>query len=134
MSYKTHWEQHGIRWVYAGVMSDRDALASNEEFYSDARSVFAKYQIVDFLQVTDVDLTADTVREIARRDKVKAAENPGIKVAFVTTRDVFKGFARMYELTVGDEVWESQIFETEAAAREWLGELAQIEHRPLPTP
>ncbi|MBN4076265.1 hypothetical protein JYT16_00960 [Gemmatimonas aurantiaca] len=133
MSYTSHWEPDGILCVFSGPLTDEDVRAANEEFYSDKRSLSCKYQIGDYLNVTDVDITVEVVREAARLDKIKSKEVPGIKVALITTRSVMKGLCRVYELSGGEDAWETQIFETEAEAREWIGKIATIGER-VPTP
>ena len=131
MAYTTTWEIHGLIWRHSGEMTDEDALQSNEAFYSDARSLFTKYQIVDFTRVTDVQVTPEAVREIARRDAIKYSENPNIRVAFVTSSEIFKRFVELYEQSSGSASWESEVFESEETAREWLGEFALDQQQPL---
>lgn len=60
------------------------------------------------------------MRTVSRMDRDQAVRNPNVRVAIVAIADLIRGMANIYTLSAGDEFWEVEIFETEAAAREWL--------------
>ena len=120
MSYETHWEPEGIRWVYSGVMTDDDILRSNLELYDDPRFDTLKYQIADLRRVESFEGSARAVRRLSRMDRDQASRNPNVKVAILAGEALVRGIANVYAMSGVDAPWETRIFESEDDAREWL--------------
>lgn len=121
MSYSIFWEEKGVRWKFSGEVTDQEMLDANKEFYDSPVFYDMRYQIGDFLEVTDFKVSSDTVKVLARLDLEASEKNPNVKVAFVVTNVMIKGLTRMWDLSGGGTHWESSAFEDEASAREWLG-------------
>lgn len=75
---------------------------------------------MDLTHVDEFAASAETMRTVSRMDRDQAVRNPNVRVAIVAIADLIRGMANIYTLSAGDEFWEVEIFETEAAAREWL--------------
>jgi hypothetical protein len=101
MPYTTHWEDRGIRWVFTGVLTNEELLNANLDIYDDPRFMEMRYQVVDFLQVTNFNVTPEVVREIGILDEKASQRNPDVKVAVIATNLFHKGLTRMWELSGG---------------------------------
>ena len=121
MPYTTHWEDRGIRWVFTGVLTGEELLNANLAIYDDSRFMEMRYQVVDFLLVTDFNVTSEIVREIGQLDEKASQRNPDVKVAVIATNLLHKGLTRMWELSGGGAIWQTAIFEDEETARVWVG-------------
>ncbi len=120
MAYETHWEAEGVRWVYAGVMTDDDILRSNLEIYSDPRFESIRYQIADLRGVDRFDGSARAVRRLSRMDRDQATRNPGIRVAILADDALVRGIANVYAMSGAESPWETRVFKSEEEARRWL--------------
>ncbi|MBD3367182.1 MAG: hypothetical protein GF405_03270 [Candidatus Eisenbacteria bacterium] len=122
MSYETHWEPDGVRWVYRGVMTDDDILRSNLELYDDPRFDTLKYQIADLRGIESFEGSARAVRRLSRMDRDQAVRNPNVKVAILADEALVRGIANVYAMSGVDAPWETRVFESEKEARAWLAE------------
>lgn len=120
MPYKTIWEEKGVQWVYTGILSGDELLQSNMEIYGDPRFDKLRYQIVNFLGVTEFQVSTDTMEEITVMDMGASNTNPMLKVAVVATDTQANRLVELYETTTGGAPWETEIFATEKAARAWI--------------
>jgi hypothetical protein len=120
MPYETHWEPHGIRWVFTGEVSDDDLVRCNRELYEDPRFLTIRYEIVDFQKITGIAARSETVTLVADMDREQSARNPEVKVAILGATPLITGLTRMYAMSGGDEIWDVRIFETEEEARKWI--------------
>jgi hypothetical protein len=121
MPYETHWEPHGIRWVYTGEVTDEDLIRANQELYEDPRFLAIRYEIADFRNITGAAARSETVTLVGDMDREEAARNPDVKVAILGATPLITGLTRMYAMSGGDAVWDVRIFETEEEARKWIG-------------
>lgn len=122
MPYSSYWEQQGVLFVFSGIVTDQDLLEANLDIYDDPRFMDLRYEVANFLDVTEFNVTSDMIRKVADLDYAASKRNPNIAVAIVDTSAVIKGLANMWAYSGGAEVWESELFEDEVLAREWLGE------------
>ncbi len=120
MAHQTLWEEKGISWEFSGEVTDEELTNLNTESYGDPRFLGIKYQIVNFLKVREFNATIHTIAKVAEMDKGVWQKNSGIKVAIIASKLVIKGWARVYVLEAGRDMWEVNIFEDEVSAREWL--------------
>lgn len=120
MPYTTHWEETGIRWVFTGEVSDQDIISCCMEFYDDPKFLDIRYLMADYSAISNFNVNSDTIFDVAQMDKDASEKNPYIKVATIASSQLLKGITRMWELSGGTTVWESQLFDSEVSAREWL--------------
>lgn len=120
MPYTTRWEDEGTRTVFTGIVTDEDLIRCNTDVYDDPRFSTLRYEIGNFLDVTEYSATSDTVRMVAQMDRAAAKKNPNVKVAIIATEAITIGLTRMYEMSAGDTSWEVRIFGDEQSARGWI--------------
>jgi len=100
-----------------GVLTDRELLAHVRALTADPR--FARHfrQLADLRDVTEVQFTASTIREMVRLNPFGA----GARRALVVTSDVVFGMARMYQILRDESPDELRIFRKVDDALQWLG-------------
>lgn len=87
-----------------GVLTDRELVAHVRALAADPRFRPDLHQLCDFVDVTDVKVTAAGVREMTGLNPFGA----GARRALAVSSDVAYGMARMYQIMRGDapdEVW-----------------------------
>lgn len=120
MPHTIHLEDIGIRWVFTGEVGDQEMIDCTKDFYDDPKFLDFHYGIVDYLGVTQYNVSSETIFKIGQLDEAASQQNPHFKLAVIATNQLVKGLSRMYQLSGGASVWESKIFEDETAARKWL--------------
>jgi hypothetical protein len=100
-----------------GVATDRELLAHVRALAADPRFAQHFHQLADLCDVTDVQFTVRTIKELVRLNPFWA----GARRALVVTSDEVFGWARLYELLRDEWPDELQIFRTMDDALQWLG-------------
>ena len=100
-----------------GVLTDRELLAHVRTLTADPRFAQNFCQLGDLRDVTDVQITAATIREMVRLNPFWA----GARRALVVTSDVVFGMARMYQILRDESPDELEIFREMDGALQWLG-------------
>jgi len=122
MPYTTTWEANGIVWKYSKVVTDSDILDANYEFYGDDRSDTARYQIVDGLAITNLDLTEDLLERLAIMDAESSRRIRNVKVALVgidaKVRASFQAYVDASQEHGGN--WSIALFTDIDSARRWI--------------
>ena len=99
-----------------GVVTDRDFLAHVRALTANPRFARGFRQLVDLRDVTDIQVTASTVREMVRLNPFGASAQRAV----VVTSDVVFGMARMYQILSDESPDELQIFRKMDDALQWL--------------
>ena len=100
-----------------GVLTDDDLLTHARTLVADARFHPHFLQLVDFLGVSDVQVTSTGVQELAAINPF----GPGARRALVVSRGAAYGFGRMYQMVRKDDRDELEIFHDLDSALGWLG-------------
>jgi hypothetical protein len=99
------------------LVMEREILAHVRALIADPRFARNFHQLIDLRDVTNVQFTASTVRELVRLNPFGA----GARRAVVVTNDVVFGMARMYQILSDESPDELQIFRKMDDALQWLG-------------
>ena len=70
--------------------------------------------------MTDVKISADTMRENATQDVLEARRMPKFVYAIYAKSDVTFGLGRMWEALVGESAWVTHTFGKRSDTVEWL--------------
>jgi len=97
--YKIDKERRLVITSASGIFALSDALAHQQKLLSDPGFDPSYSQIADFTQVSDIRLTADDIRELARR----SIFSPHSRRALIVPNDLAYGFARMFEILREDD-------------------------------
>lgn len=100
-----------------GVLTDRELLAHARALTVDPHFAPNFRQLADLREVTDVQITSATIKEMVRLNPFWA----GARRALVVTNDVVYGMARMYQILRDESPDELEIFRKMDGALQWLG-------------
>jgi hypothetical protein len=102
-----------------GVLINSEILAHVRALSIDPRFVPNFHQLANLRDVEDVEVTASTIRELARLNPY----GEGSRRAVVVTSDLLFGMARMYQILRDEPADELEIFRKLDDALRWLGVL-----------
>jgi hypothetical protein len=111
----------GVLWRASGTLTGEDLLSANKEMFS--RDFVAEpyhYGLFDSTDVTEVKISADTMRENATQDVLEARRMPKFVYAIYAKSHVTFGLGRMWEALVGESGWVTHTFGKRSDAVEWL--------------
>lgn len=91
-----------------------EALTAHPDFRPDLSEVF------DVSDVSELDLTADEIRDFSAATASAPAHGAGMRVAIVAPTDLVFGLARLYELSQVDAGNRICVLRTLAEAEAWL--------------
>jgi len=100
-----------------GVLTDEDLLAHGRVLRADARLTPGLRQIVDFRDVTKLDVTSEGVRKSAKNNPF----GPETRRSFVAPLDETVGMLRMFGVYMDADTSQFRIFRTLEPAMEWVG-------------
>ncbi len=98
------------------IVTDRELLTHVRTLAADPRFARNFCQLADLRDVTDVQVTAATIKEMVRLNPFWA----GARRAMVVTSDVVFGMARMYQILRDESPDELEIFRKMDGALQWL--------------
>jgi len=82
----------------------------------------ARYGIVDFTQVENLNLSGEDIRQIVAKDRYNARTNPDMVLAMIAPEDLTFGLSRMYSMLSESGGWAADVFRTREDAEAWLYE------------
>ena len=105
--------------MWRGVLTGEDQVQSSQEFLSLVGLADAKYAIVDYRRVT-----ANNIRPIDAHRISQLMRSVGpIRVVAIAPQDILFGFARIADLTRGENAqWRFHVARTVDEAVAWLEE------------
>jgi hypothetical protein len=92
--YKIDKKRKLVMSTYSGVLTMADALGHQEKLHKDPDFEPSFSQLFDVMHVTDVQLTAEDVRTLARA----SVFSPDSRRAILVDSDLKFGLARMFEV------------------------------------
>lgn len=105
-------------------VDDDEVYATHEIIHSHPKFESLSHVVIDLLDVAQMELTANAVREVAKRDAEHVSRNPGLKIAVLARADVIRGMINVYrstaEVVKEDQMWRVQYFEFKNEAQRWL--------------
>ena len=100
-----------------GAATEIEVLEHNRQLSADPMFNPAYQQLADMSDVTEVLVSANTIKETAR----DSFFSPGVRRAFVARGDGTFGMARMFALHAESLGQVVEVFRDRRAAEEWLG-------------
>ena len=122
MPYTTTWTRNGVVWTYSGILTGQEALQSNLEIYGDERFDDLDYQIADFTNVTENQISELHTKKIAYLDRAAAESNSRIKVAIVMEDSGFLDTADIYGELSKNSPWQLKVCHSLKEAEAWVKE------------
>jgi hypothetical protein len=121
MACEIIWEEKGVLGKHSGTVTDQEVIEANDIMYADKRFERITYQISDYTEATDIQITPMDAKVIGTLDKTASQWNrERMRIAVVTKDEKFipivKTYFRGFEVTT----WECRIFETLDMAYDWV--------------
>jgi hypothetical protein len=116
----SYWIDQPLGVVFSrawGVLTDEDLLAHGKVLRADARLTPGLRQIVDFRDVTKLDVTSEGVRRSAKNNPFGS----DTRRSFVAPLDETLGMIRMFGIYMNADPSQFRIFRTLGPAMEWVG-------------
>jgi phytoene dehydrogenase-like protein len=123
MAYQLNHESdgRGVVIAFSGMVKGDEIYDLYEQFMADPLFVRWRYQIWDFSDAGEFDVTTDQLRKLAMQDARAARINPNLKIAIIRRRTgPPTGLDRIFH--VFEDVWgayASETFSDIDAARKW---------------
>lgn len=123
MPCETIWEKHGVVWNFKGEITEDLVDQVNQDTRADPRFGDIEYWICDYSNATSFSVSTEMLRRYVELDKATSAKKPNIKLAFIPGPVIVKGLINMYlgHHSMLGVLWEAGVFDTQEAAREWVG-------------
>jgi len=111
----------GLLFVGSGVVTADEILdAKGALLDQETRLRRIRHAMVLLADVTDLRVTTDEIRQLARIDERLAKVTSNVVVAVVAANDLTFGLARMWEVLADSTGWKTAVFRTRSEAETWL--------------
>ncbi|MCE2595837.1 hypothetical protein K6Y31_13575 [Motilimonas cestriensis] len=111
----------GIIITGTDIINFSDVKTIKTALYSDNQNIKnIHYQVFDYRQAIDFDLSHEDIWQIALQDKAALAVNPHLLIAVVCTKDVIYGLSRMWSAYTETAPLNTGVFRDFDAAQEWV--------------
>ncbi len=124
VDYSSHRSGSYVRLTSHGIITDDELLHAIQTMCaSDEATRLHRCALMDFSRVERVDVSSDTVRELAQLN-INASKlvTPGAAVALAAPQALVYGLGRMWEIYAQNTGWETRVFERLEEAEHWLEE------------
>lgn len=120
MTFNIKWHKKGVFLKFRGIVNSQDLIDANNYLISNANFELIDYQIFDFSEIDDFQITAYDMAIIGSMDKSQSEFNKKMKVAVITTDNYVKELTREYNIFMIGTDWSSQIFNDIETAKKWI--------------
>lgn len=111
----------GILLLGKDILTAEDLLQVNKQIYHNDEAIQnIRYQICDYTDVEDVQISSEEIILISKQDKMAANINPTMVIAVVAMDNVTYGMSRMWEAYSTDSPLKTAVFHTIEQAKEWI--------------
>ena len=106
-----------------GTLAASDVSGVNEVIYETEQKIKnITYQLCDYTEVDDVNISAEEVRMLSAQDVTAAKINPKMIIAVVGEKDLTFGLLRMWEIYADEHPFETHVFRTIEEAKLWISD------------
>jgi hypothetical protein len=121
MACELIWEEKGVLAKHYGIVSEQEVMETNDEMYGDVRFETITYQISDYTEATNIQITPKDAKIIGTLDKTSSRwTSRKMKIVVVTKDEKFVPIVLTYFREFEGTTWECRIFETLEMAYEWV--------------
>jgi len=123
----------GVITTYSGKVTDeeyqqclKEKILLGEKIMPPENPETLRYSISDCADVTDFDVSVDTIKHAARLSKEVMEINEAVLMAVVAPNNHEFGMGRLWQAYVGSQGEKAKIFRTKEEANNWIAQtLAQ---------
>ncbi len=120
MTFTIQWQKKGAFITFRGIVTSQDLIDANNYLLSNANFEQIDYQVFDFSETEDFQVTTYDMSILGSMDNSQAAFNKKMKVAFVTKDNYMKELIAEYKRFLAKTDWESEIFDDQETAKKWV--------------
>ena len=120
MAHTNTWESSGLYRKFTGAITSVEILESNLELHGHPEFEKIKYIINDFSEVTGHTVVEGHTRAYATSDDMVSITKGRMKIAIVVDKDPLIAFAHAYQEQMQGKIFECEVFQSLAEAREWV--------------
>ena len=113
-------QDRGVEYVHSGIVTGADIIDANNRIYSNENFKKQRYQIIDRRNCDKFIVSDDEIRIVAEQDKAAAKINPNIILALISVSNLQYGISRMYQAYIGEDGFETEIFQDRESAERWI--------------
>ena len=122
MTFNINWDKEGVYVKFRGKVTARDLIDANNYVISNAQFDIIDYQIFDFLQIDEFNISSYDITIIGTMDKSQSDFKKDMKIAIITQDDYVRGVFTEYDQLLIGTNWITKIFSSVDNARLWLKE------------
>ena len=110
--------------VCTGIITDEECIETYHKHLTQEKDKFKKYKysLIDHTAATEIQISNDTILQVAELSGEASIVNPGAIVAHIANQDIMFGLARMWEVLTDVTPWETMVFRTKEEAMDWIRE------------
>jgi hypothetical protein len=114
----------GVLFVGQGILTNQEYVDIYERHLRQDKEKFSKYRysLSDFTEVSDTDVTNESIQFIAGLCIAASRINPYPIVALVANISLAYGLSRMFEALSFETGWEVMVFRSKEEAMKWIKE------------
>lgn len=117
--YSITYEAEGAYVRMRGACTYRDVLEATISLWENPSFASMKYEIFDYLDVTEINFSDYEVVELAFRDSVASRMTRRTKMAIVATHPDVIELSKRYRKTLPESSFDFLVTDTPEAARAW---------------
>lgn len=113
----------GILLIGEGILTGEDIIHSNREiFASTERMKKYKYGLIDWLDVTQVNISTSEIEIMVSQNEKASEYVSDVVVAVAAKNDLAFGLSRMWEIIVETTglQWETMVFKDRDSVENWI--------------
>jgi len=122
MPIEIAYEQDGefVKMTASGTMTDDDIYDALRQIYGHPDFEKVKFQLANYSDVSKYEASKEATDKIIALDKQAFERNPYMRVAIVASTFLLFETVRYWELSVGHQTVETNVFQNLEAAEAWL--------------
>ena len=120
----TYIKNSGVLIKGEGVVTGSEIKEANDKIYDSRENIMKiKYQLCDFLEVSEFLVTHEDIVFHSEQDYKAANINPHMIIAIVASSDLIFGLSRMWEAYSYRSPFQSMVFRSIEDAEKWIDEM-----------
>ena len=120
MTFNIKWHKKGVFLKFRGIVNSQDLIDANNYLISNANFETIDYQVFDFSEIDDFQITVYDMAIIGSMDKSQAEFNKKMKVAVITNDNYVKELTTEYNTFMKRTDWVSRVFNDNETAKKWI--------------
>lgn len=115
----------GVITNYFGIINGESIIDATKERFASTRDIKSyRYFLSDYTEVTDFNISSETVKKSAQLALKFSKINPHLHLVIVMPTELKYGIARMWQGYANDDVtgWKTKVVKTRLEATKWIEE------------